>query len=95
MKNAVFWDIMTFGSCKCRRFGGTYRLHYRNALLLLVMAHVVPSSPILVTLIMEVLISSNTSVIIRATLRNIPEDGILQRKNILNLFVRATIYFID
>jgi hypothetical protein len=27
MKNAVFWDVMPCGSCRNRRFGGTYRLH--------------------------------------------------------------------
>jgi hypothetical protein len=45
---------------------------------LLVTANVVPtSSQIFVTLLIEALRSSETSVITRATRRNIPEDGIL------------------
>jgi hypothetical protein len=29
MKNAVFWVGTPCGSCKNRRFGGTYRLHHQ------------------------------------------------------------------
>jgi hypothetical protein len=50
------------------------------------------SSPILVTLTMEALRSSVTSVLTSATLRNIPEDGILHshRRGIIKSYIALT-----
>jgi hypothetical protein len=56
------------------------------------MDNVVPSSNILVTLIMQALSSSETLVLTRETWRNIPEDAILQshRREKLKSYIALT-----
>jgi hypothetical protein len=80
------------GSCKNRRFGGTH-----SVLRLLVTANVVPSTSILVTLMMEAISFPETSVITRATRRHIPEDNILRnhrRESLMSSDVTAVTSFI-
>jgi hypothetical protein len=68
MKNIVFGNVTPCGFCKNRRFGRTYFLHHQGdkihsipvflrSVLQLVHTADIPSSPILVTLMMEAILS--------------------------------------
>jgi hypothetical protein len=61
---------------------------------LLVTDNVVPSLPILVTLMMEAIRASETSVLARATGRNIPEDGILNGDYLKDILLEPFFSFI-
>jgi hypothetical protein len=93
MKNAVFRDIkrlalvrtdnseerITFNfRVKRSSYQGTILPLTRDLLRLLLTAKVVPSSPDIDTLMMEMIFSCETSILKRATGRHIQKDGIIR-----------------
>jgi hypothetical protein len=70
-KNDVFCYVMPCGSCTNRHFGVVF---LRIMVRLVDTANVVPSSSILVNLMMDAIRSSENSVPTIATRRNIPDD---------------------
>jgi hypothetical protein len=78
MKNAVIWALERADYSEERIVSIIRLIVFRcRVLWLLVTTNIVPSSPIFVTLMMDAICSSQTSVTTRATRRNIQEDGIL------------------
>jgi hypothetical protein len=56
VNNVVFWEVMSCGSCKNRQ--GDKMIYLRSVLRLLVTTNLVPSTPLLVTVMLEAVSSS-------------------------------------
>jgi hypothetical protein len=79
LMNAVFLDVTTCVFCEDRHYGRKVSLVFLFSVFHLpVTANAVPSSLILFTLIIEAVLSSDTSVLTGAARCHIPEDGIIQ-----------------
>jgi hypothetical protein len=76
MKNVVFWDVTPCDSCKSRYSGANYRLRHQGGKNQRARSNVSSNYQVL-TLMMEAICSSKTSVLTRATRRHIAEEGVL------------------
>jgi hypothetical protein len=83
----IFWEMTPCGSYKNRRFGGSYRLHLLYKSLQLRSVTCSHSR----TLKMEAIRSSETSVLIRATRRHLPEDDNHPYKSVLPVLDKIAI----
>jgi hypothetical protein len=77
INNAAFCDVTLYGFDENRRFGVSYRHHHQDEKNQQTRSNVIPSSLITSIAMMETLSSSETSVLITAIRRQIPEGGIL------------------
>jgi hypothetical protein len=96
MKNAAFWNMTPCGSCMDRSFGETNRLHHQgeknqqtSLLHLLVTVNDVPGSLILLTLMIEAICSSETSLCCKSLTPSHPRrrHSSLQHVTFIVLFV--------
>jgi hypothetical protein len=87
-----------YGLCSHRCDSSEVLVFLRSVRRLLVTASVVHSSPILVTLMMEVQSSFETSVLIIVTRRGIPEDAVLhshRHENLKSYIIRKVLFLLS